>query len=988
MTSAQIRQSFLDFFREKKHTIVPSSPLLPDAPNLLFTNAGMNQFVPIFLGQQKPSWNPPRVADTQKCIRAGGKHNDLEDVGLDTYHHTFFEMLGNWSFGDYFKKEAIEWAWELVVERWGLPAQRLYATVYQPGPDEPSEFDQEAHDHWARLFQDADLDPKIHIVNGSKADNFWMMGDTGPCGPCSELHIDLTPDGDTRGALVNKEDPRCIEIWNLVFIQFNANPDGAFVPLPQRHVDTGMGFERVTAIIQGTRNLTDFSGTISNYETDVFGPIFDELGTLSGKKYTSTLPGSALVSSASGGVSPPEEAARDAQQSGRDGRSTQIQIDIAFRVIADHIRALSFAIADGIIPSNEGRGYVLRRILRRAVRYGRALGFHEPFFFKLVDVLAKTMGDAFPEVRSKQQAIQETIRREEESFNKTLDKGIALFEKAITGRSIEPRGVLMGYSILDDADPGHEFIDALEITENAEGTRNFRIKAGLAFRLYDTYGFPLDLTQLMARERGLTVDVTGFERLMEQQRERGRKAQKKSTITVQHIVDFPTEFVGYKTLKTDAKLFKIVEKAGGIGSGDKWAIVDVSPFYAESGGQVGDTGELRFIRDGKVIRVVNTLKESETFYLKLADVEGFDWSPEAPLHLSVDAPRRRVIEGHHTVTHLLHWALHEVVSRDATQKGSYVGPDKLTFDFSSAALTPEQKRDVEKVVNEKIAENAPVSWTEIPYADAKKRKEIQQFFGEKYGDLVRVVQVGGEPKKLNGYSMELCGGTHVRSTSEIGAFRIVKEEAIAAGTRRIEAVAGGAARAWTTNEATRQEEKFQTLSRKKSDLPPLPLFTDTAQTNEMLNQIDARAAHLEKLDVDVREWEKKHAKEAEADLRGRGSQIANDLASSKVGEKICVVNVPEADAKLLQAVADALKSKFDGPIVLAGTKDGNVAIVAIVPKQLISQFQANKIIQQIAPIVGGKGGGRPESAQGAGKDISKVGQVLDEARRILGGNGS
>src|SRR6266446_701953 len=410
MTSAQIRQSFLDFFREKKHTIVPSSPLLPDAPNLLFTNAGMNQFVPIFLGQQKPAWNPPRVADTQKCIRAGGKHNDLEDVGLDTYHHTFFEMLGNWSFGDYFKKEAIEWAWELVVERWGLPPQRLYATVYKPGPNEPSEFDQEAHDHWARLFQDADLDPKIHIVNGGKADNFWMMGDTGPCGPCSELHVDLTPDGDTRGEVVNKEDPRCIEIWNLVFIQFNANPDETFAPLPQRHVDTGMGFERVTAIIQGTKNLTDLSGTISNYETDIFRPIFDELEKLSGKKYASTLP------------------AKNFQPS---TFNPQLPVDIAFRVIADHIRTLSFAIADGIIPSNEGRGYVLRRILRRAVRYGRTLGFHEPFFFKLVDVLAQTMGGVFPELRAKHESIKETIQREEEGFNKTLDVGVALFEEAV-----------------------------------------------------------------------------------------------------------------------------------------------------------------------------------------------------------------------------------------------------------------------------------------------------------------------------------------------------------------------------------------------------------------------------------------------------------------------------------------------------------------------------------------------------------------------------
>src|SRR5207249_1118510 len=349
-----------------------------------------------------------RAADTQKCIRAGGKHNDLEDVGLDTYHHTFFEMLGNWSFGDYFKKEAIEWAWELVVDRWKLPPQRLYATVYKPGPGEPSEFDQEAYDHWERLFREADLDPSIHIVNGNKKDNFWMMGDTGPCGPCSELHVDLTPDGDTRGALVNKDDPRCIEIWNLVFIQFNANADGSFRPLPQRHVDTGLGLERTTAIIQGTKNFTEFSGTVSNYETEIFRPIFDELEELSGKKYESTLP-----------------------KHGTAGESDQEKIDVAFRVIADHIRALSFAIADGIIPSNEGRGYVLRRILRRAVLYGRTLGFHEPFFFKLVDVVAKTMGNVFAEVRTSESRIKEAIKREEETFNRTLDLGMSLFQKAV-----------------------------------------------------------------------------------------------------------------------------------------------------------------------------------------------------------------------------------------------------------------------------------------------------------------------------------------------------------------------------------------------------------------------------------------------------------------------------------------------------------------------------------------------------------------------------
>ena len=992
MTSAQIRQSFLDFFREKKHTIVPSSPLLPDAPNLLFTNAGMNQFVPIFLGQQKPSWNPPRVADTQKCIRAGGKHNDLEDVGLDTYHHTFFEMLGNWSFGDYFKKEAIEWAWELVVNRWKFPAQRLYATVYKPGPGEPSEFDQEAHDHWARLFQEADLDPKIHIVSSGKADNFWMMGDTGPCGPCSELHVDLTPDGDTRGELVNREDPRCIEIWNLVFIQFNANPDGTFAPLPQRHVDTGMGFERVTAIIQGTENLTDFSGTISNYETDIFRPIFDELEKLSGKKYGSTLP-----------------------THGSAGETEQERIDIAFRVNADHIRALSFAIADGIIPSNEGRGYVLRRVLRRAVRYGRALGFHKPFFFKLVDVLAKTMGDVFPEVRRKEKNIKETIRREEESFNKTLDRGLDLFD-AEAGLERFERVVRMVESlpeVMGDTGGPAEF-QASEMAKGAsyrerdkvgafvrgaDGTVAKKITGDFAFKLFDTYGFPLDLTELLARERGFTVDVRRFEELMEQQRERARKSQKKEIIQLAGGVGFSgslearkipgqeistTEFLGYDFLETEAVVEEVLpgEKAEVCA-----LILDRTPFYAEMGGQVGDQGLVHVPGHDRTevgrLRIIDTQEYGDICVHLARLIAGRAPEPGEAVRVSVDVDRRKLIQGHHTVTHLLHWALHEVVSGDAAQKGSYVGPDKLTFDFSSAALTREQRRDVEKLVNEKIAENAPVSWTEIPYAEAKKHKDIQQFFGEKYGETVRVLQIGGEPKKLNGYSMELCGGTHVKSTSEIGAFRIVKEEAIAAGTRRIEAVAGYAARVWAREEVVRQEEKFQALSRKKPDLAPLPVFADTVQTDEMLKQIDARAAHLEKLDVDVREWEKKQAKEASADLRSRAAQIANDLAMSKVGQKLCLVSVPDADAKLLQAVADALKQKFDGPIVLAGAKDGNVALVALVPKQLTSKFQANKIIQQIAPIVGGKGGGRPESAQGGGTDADKIDKALAEAKRLL-----
>jgi alanyl-tRNA synthetase len=986
MTSAEIRQSFLDFFREKQHTIVPSSSLLPDAPNLLFTNAGMNQFVPIFLGQQKPSWNPPRVADTQKCIRAEGKHNDLEDVGLDTYHHTFFEMLGNWSFGDYFKKEAIEWAWELVVDRWKFPAQRLYATVYKPGPGEPSEFDQEAHDHWARLFRDADLDPAVHIVNGGKADNFWMMGDTGPCGPCSEVHVDLTPDGDTRGALVNKENPRCIEIWNLVFIQFNANPDGTLTPLPQRHVDTGMGFERVAAIIQGTKNLTDFSGIISNYETDIFRPIFNELEKLSGKKYASMLP--------------------DADQSALG--TSQSAIGIAFRVIADHIRTLSFAIADGIVPSNKGRGYVLRRVLRRAVRYGRTLGFHEPFFFKLVDVVAQTMGDVFPEVCAKRKQVEEVLRREEEQFNKTLDRGIAQFDGATYRAFIDAltsTGADKRYHFFfeDAFGPGTGIGNVQDVFARLPEVRIDLqrpdsavvmetigklpvISGGAAFELYDTYGFPLDLTELMARERGLTVDVAGFEQRMEWQRARARAAQKKEAITVEeeNLRVAPTKFLGYDFLEAEAVVEAVLP--GGKPT-ELNVIVDQTPFYAEMGGQVGDRGLLHVPGHDRTevgqLRVIDTQKRGEVFVHRAKLVEGRAPEPGEAVRVAVDIDRRKSIQGHHTGTHLLHWALHEIVSRDATQKGSYVGPDKLTFDFSSAPLTPEQKRDVEKMVNEKIQENAPVSWTEIPYGEAKQRKDIIQFFGEKYGDTVRVLQIGGTPRALNGYSMELCGGTHVRSTSEIGPFRIVKEEAIAAGIRRVEAVAGEAARAWAKEEAAHQQGRFEALARKKSDITTLPAFESNADTSEMLKHLDARDAHLEKLEREVREWERQNAKAVEAELKSEAARIANELAASHAGKNFCVAEVPNADGKLLQAVVDRLKSKLKGPIFLVGAKEGSVALIAVVPKDMTSKFQANKLIQQIAPIVGGKGGGRPDIAQGAGEDTSTIGIALAEAKKLL-----
>jgi len=915
MTSTQIRQSFLDFFKSKQHTIVPSSSLMPDSPNLLFTNAGMNQFVPIFLGQTRCPYTPGRAADTQKCIRAGGKHNDLDDVGLDTYHHTFFEMLGNWSFGDYFKPEAIAWAWELVVETWKFPPQRLYATVYSPdkSKNDPSDFDQDAWNFWAEKFRSVGLDPAVHIVNGGKKDNFWMMGETGPCGPCSELHVDLTPAGDTQGALVNKGDARCIEIWNLVFIQFNANPDGTFSPLPAKHVDTGMGFERVTSIIQGTKGLTDFvHAKISNYETDIFRPIFDALEKLSGKRYGSTLPSLPAGNPPAGtGQSPQLQPHTEPAPT-----AGQIQLDIAFRVIADHIRTLSFAIADGIQPGNNDRNYVLRRILRRAVRYGRSLGFKEPFFYKLVDVLADTMGDVFPEIRAKKKQVQETIQREEEAFNKTLDKGIALFN--------EEAGQLTGG----------------------------KISGAFAFRLYDEQGFPLDLTELMARERGLTVDREGFDTLMEEQKARARAAQKKEVILLSQIeTTAPTHFIGYDDLAVQAKVIEVVSLK------DKTAVIlDTSVCYAEMGGQVGDTGEIS--GSGQLWRITNTQKSGNTW---LHFVEGDD-APVvgAQVALAVEKSRRHAIERHHTVTHLLHWALHEVASHEASQKGSFVGPDKLTFDFNSAPLTPQQVADIEKLVNERILENAAVSWTEVPHAEVKQRKDVMQFFGDKYGEVVRVVQIGGQARKLDGYSMELCGGTHTRATGEIGLFRIVGENAIAAGVRRIEAVAGLEA----YDLASAQLHLIRSLAGRIN-----------SPVHELEKKVDLLLAHQKELEKSLKAAIQRNAAQTASWLLTRAQDVS--------GIPLITQIFPDSDADYLQAIADALKGRFQGVVVVGGAVDGAVALIASVSPEFTGKVQAGKIVQQIAPLVGGKGGGRPDNARGGGKDAAKLDEALAKVRSLL-----
>jgi len=918
-TAAEIRATFLDFFKSKQHTIVPSDNVGYTSRDgaRIFTNAGMNQFVPIFLGERSAdvdTWPgvlakglPTRAADTQKCIRAGGKHNDLEDVGLDTYHHTFFEMLGNWSFGDYFKKEAISWSWELIVERFKFPPSRVFATIYQPNKEkgDPADRDEESWNLWAEKFRSVGLDPDIHIVNGNKKDNFWMMADTGPCGPCTEIHIDLTPgpielseDRQREGAkLVNGSDASCIEIWNNVFIQYNANPDGTFTPLPAQHVDTGMGFERLTSIIQGTKNFTDFeTAKISNYDTDVFKPIFDELTKLSGKHYQSTLP----KANEQGHVIPVTE---------------QEKIDVAFRVIADHLRTLSFSIADGIQPGNSDRNYTLRRILRRAVKYGRTLEFKEPFFYKLVDVLAAHMGDVFPELRVKKEQVKAVLKLEEEAFNRTLDRGVALFEDQVG-------------SVGSDRS----------------------LSGAFAFQLYDTFGFPIDLTELLARERGLTVDTAGFDKLMDEQKQRAREAgqKNKQVVSVSEIeTKDATKFLGYDALEADAKVLEVVAMK------DKTAVVlDSSVCYAEMGGQIGDSGQI--IIGANAFPISSTTKVGNTW---LHFIEGED-APAvgSSVRVAVDATRRHAIERHHTVTHILHWALHEVVSQDATQKGSNVTPDKLTFDFNSAALTPAQLADIEKLVNERIVANDIVSWTEVPYTDAKANSGIMQLFGEKYPENVRVVQIGGKAHALDGWSMELCGGTHTRHTGEIGLFRLVAEGAVAAGVRRIEAIAGMEA----YNAAKADADLLKLLAGKVS-------AQGAADLEKKLDQLLTQQKELEKA--------LKSAQQREA------SGKAKDLLATAEGNAI-IANLGDVDADYAMALNDALKGQFSGIIVLAATGGGNVTLMANVGKEHQAKVQAGKIIQTIAPIVGGKGGGKPDFARGGGKDVSKVDAALAEARKI------
>lgn len=939
MTSFEIRQSFLDFFKEKQHTVVPSTPLMPQSPGLLFTNAGMNQFVPYFLGVWTPPWTPPRVADTQKCIRAGGKHNDLEDVGYDTYHHTFFEMLGNWSFGDYFKKEAINWCWELIVERWGFPANRLYATVYAPDKSkgDPGEFDRESWDYWAELFRAKGLNPDIHIVNGSVKDNFWMMGETGPCGPCSELHMDLTPDGITQGRLVNGDSDQCIEIWNLVFIQYNAESDGTFRDLPSQHVDTGMGFERACSIIQCTDGLKDFSRKVSNYATDVFRPVFDKLEQLSGKTYEDVypVPGTKKV----------------------DPKDDRLNEAIAFRVIADHLRTLSFSIADGILPGNNGRNYVLRRILRRAVRYGRRLGFKNPFLSELVDTLVAGFSGVFPEIAERAVVIKEIFIREETSFNETLDRGLEYFEEEIAA--------------------------------------NNAISGDFAFKLYDTFGFPVDLTALMAEERGIPIDMVRFDELMEIQKERARAARKSEIV---QAVDLKTDavsvFVGYGQDECQAKILQIAEQGDSI-----FVITDKTPFYAEMGGQIADTGFIEI--NGENYPVVSVQQIGDARAHVLFKEEGLNPRVGDTVGLSIDIERRRRIEANHTATHLLHKALHEVVGPDATQQGSHVSDERLRFDFNSGALTKKQVMLVEEKVNGWIAQDIPVFTEEHAYGEVKENKAVTQFFGDKYGDVVRVVQVGGEAEGLNGIAMELCGGTHINTTGNIGLFKIRSEGAIASGVRRIEATTGEQTYRDIEDLLTEKVQEFAASLQKikeiniklqKMNLPGVEIPSVPPRPglrNFGPGQIEAINRALSRF-YELNDEFRQTALNAEKMLKKAQTAAAAGMADNMLNEWLAenpgyVVKLVEGTAELLQEMLNGLKKRqYQGAAFIIIDDGRNLLLGAYSGISTQKKgVQAGQLIQKLAPLADGKGGGRPDQARGSAPLRENTELLYKAAREVL-----
>jgi len=871
MKSADIRKTFLDFFESKAHKIVPSAPMVvKNDPTLMFTNAGMNQFKDIFLGNA-PARNL-RIADTQKCLRVSGKHNDLEEVGHDTYHHTMFEMLGNWSFGDYFKTEAIEWAWELLTRIYGIKPENLYATIFEGDAEDNIAKDNEAAEIWSRF-----ITPE-HLLLGSKKDNFWEMGETGPCGPCSEIHVDIRSEEEKLRVpgkdLVNKGHPQVIEIWNLVFIEFNRQMDGKLVSLPQKHVDTGMGFERLTMVIQGKK---------SNYDSDIFQPVIGEIGRISGNIY------------------------------GEKEKS-----DIAMRVIADHLRAISFAIADGQFPSNTCAGYVIRRILRRAVRYGYTfLDLKEPFIQGLVPILADNMGPYFPELRSQGDLIRKVIMEEEQSFLRTLSQGIRKFDQYLIDH------------------PGKKEVDGK-----------------FAFELFDTYGFPVDLTQVMAAENGWTVDMKGFQEGLDLQKNRSRQAAQVDTHDWQVLKPGVEDavFLGYDQLEEEVEVVKY-RKVKSKGQEFFEIVLNKTPFYAESGGQVGDRGYLE--SDGQRIVVEDTYKENELIIHKTSEI--FDGAIQKVIAV-VDAAKREATTNNHSATHLMHAALRKVLGTHVEQKGSQVDENHLRFDFSHfARMTEDEIRDVEKIVNQRIRENITKGeQRHVPIEDAKKMGAMA-LFGEKYGEEVRVISF--DP----GYSVELCGGTHVPYTGKIGIFKIISEGAIAAGVRRIEAVTGEKAEEYFYSHLAVLEEISEIMKNSKDLVKAVKNMVE--ENKDLQRKID----EMNRMRVDSLKSELIMKAEMINGVRFIATRLDIDTKSAK---------------DLAFGISETSGSLF---ILFITTADEKVNLSLMLSNDLVKEkgMNAGNMVRELARDINGGGGGQPHFATAGGSNAKGIDTVLENARRIV-----
>ena len=877
MTSNEIRKAFLDYFESKQHHVVPSAPMvIKNDPTLMFTNAGMNQFKDIFLGNQATPY--PRATDSQKCLRVSGKHNDLEEVGHDTYHHTMFEMLGNWSFGDYFKKEAIAYGWEFLTEVMHINKDWLYVTVFGGDEKEGLDMDMEAYNFWKEHISED------RILRGSKKDNFWEMGDQGPCGPCSEIHVDIRPDEEKAKIpgkdLVNKDNPQVIEIWNLVFMQYNRKADGTLEPLKAKHIDTGMGFERLCMVMQGKR---------SNYDTDVFQPLIQELAAKAGKHYGDN-----------------EDA------------------DIAMRVCADHLRAVSFSIADGQLPSNVKAGYVIRRILRRAVRYGYTfLGFNEPFMNTLVPTLVGQMGHQFPELQKQQELIQRIILEEEQAFLRTLAGGIKRF---------------------------NDYINTVGSGSTAAAKT---IDGAFAFELFDTYGFPIDLTQLMASEKGWTVDMKGFEKGLQEQKERSRGAAKVESDDWQELLPgVEEEFIGYDTLEADVRIARYRH----VKAKDKefyQLVFDRTPFYGESGGQTGDTGELKI--ENLKLKIINTKKENGLI-VHIVDATDFETLNSqlsilnSQLSVSVDADRRAAIACNHSATHLMHYALRQVLGDHVEQKGSSVDPQRLRFDFSHfAKLSQEEIRDVERRVNRMIRQCLPLEeHRAMPIAEAQKLGAMA-LFGEKYGDKVRVVKYGP--------SIEFCGGTHVQNTGMIGSFRIVSEGAVAAGMRRIEAVTAEACTAY----ADQQQEQIMAL-------------------NDMFKGTKDLAASIAKLQEENEKLKMENGKLKEEKALGVVKGLAEKLQTSPT-----LIERMDSDVNTLKDALIALRNDHpDMAVVLGSVTEGKPALLIVLGQARIDAgFNAGQMVRTLGKEIQGGGGGQPFFATAGGKNPDGLDKALSVAKEML-----